>query len=237
MTIYSATAHTDIAPTLDHAVATATGQHRQLFFGQFVVMRREPRCLVCNCKERTPIEEMLFLGYGPAWIVSHLPVNSTVRLKKDGSLADDHTAAERIRSHLAKKHSHVEVTVGRAIQEHFSDQAGLELAGVSIVNGMGVMYEQILMGYEAMKRGEIRFKSMGELTSVISTFLTFQEKGGDSHAQVFQDALQAVMEELQANLDPQALTWIIAALESRPEIQSAARAIETSGEEQRALAG
>lgn len=235
MTTYSASSSSELPSAQDQSLGSGEGQHQQFFQGRYVVMKRVPDCILCNCDERTYIEEMLFLGYKAAWIARHLPPSSDMLLAQDGTPAKRTTIAERFRSHINGEHSNIEVASGRAIQEHFAEQAGFELAGVSVVNALGVMHEFMQMGYEARKNGLTAPPTVAETAKFATAILKFQEKAGPSHAGVFKEAIRAIVEELQQALDPTTLVWVLRALEARPEVRAA---IDASNEvEQRALAG
>lgn len=237
MTLHQANSRTDLSVPRDEVIARSEGQHRQLFRGRFVLMKRASRCILCKCDERTYIEEALFYGYTPSWIIRHLPETSRLLLASDGTRAEDNTILKRFESHAKNGHSNIEIESGRAIQEHFAKEAGLDLAGISVVNAMGVLHEFMLDGYRARKDGVTAPPDVAETTKIATAILQFQAKAGPSHARVFQDAIVAIMEELQQLLDPATLAWVIRSLEARPEVQAAIKADAETQQERRALAG
>lgn len=238
MTVYSARAVSVVPVPRDNAVATGTGQHRVKMFGSFVVMKRSSRCWICKCDEdRTFIEEHLFVGHHPAFIMDNLPESSKVLQTKDGRRAADNAIFGRFASHIDGHHSNIEAEAGRRLQEYWYKQSGIEGAGVSIITARGFAEETLMETYKALKKGVIA-PTMSDGLNVMKFISTMEEKSGSSHAQVFEDAIAAIFDELQRNLDPGTVGWLVQSMEARPEIKAAVKALDESkqSDEQRALA-
>lgn len=238
MTVYSARSQTVLPIPTDNTVGTGMGQHRVKMFGKFVVMKRESRCIICQSKDedRTFVEERLFEGYQPAAIIRALPSTSSIVLMSDGRPAKTNTILKRFESH-GDGHSNIEVEAGRKIQEHYVQQAGLDMAGVAVVTAMGFAQEGLFETYKAMKRGDISL-TMQDGRDFMKFISHHEEKAGNTNAIVFQDAIAAIFDELQRHLDPTTVGWLIQSMEARPEIKAAVKALADADEtdEQRALA-
>ena len=170
-----------------------------------------------------------------------------VRTATAAEAAEKHAELQKTVEKIGKLHEVVEKlnaemheakgNVDDAAVEHFAKEAGLDLAGISVVNAMGVLHEFMLDGYRARKDGVTAPPDVAETTKIATAILQFQAKAGPSHARVFQDAIVAIMEELQQLLDPATLAWVIRSLEARPEVQAAIKADAETQQERRALAG
>jgi hypothetical protein len=215
------------SPSGDIALVDKTNIVEIPVMGEMVRMLREPNCLVCQQSSavRGAIEEMILRRFTYQEMLSVMPPDCTLAMLRDGTPASLGTFTKRIQRHFGRgerpksgiriSHSSVSITEALDLRESINR--------VRNTDGLDEIIASHLETAVAVKaEGWKRFLN-GDLKMTMADFLAVsrevQEMMGEEHSddgRLFQDALQAVVEEVSKVLPTATLQALAASLEANP---------------------
>lgn len=208
-----------------HAIANAALRRGGVIVwvdGRPFEFKSVPQCRVCQSPDREKIERGLLFGHSVPTIVNSLPAKSELWLDKDGNKRSLDTMIAGIHNHSKRGHSNLDAHASRAIMEHYAQRAGMDTMADDrmILTDLGLLDDVKRRGFAAMVSGD-RKPTINQMLKAIELSLTFQDLGSEDSAEVFMEALKAVMEVLSDELPPDALSRVVDKLEGNPVIVSA----------------
>lgn len=183
--------------------------------------RSVPQCRICQSADREKIEKGLLFGHSVPTILRSLSENSDLWFDKNGDRRSEETVIAGFYNHSNRGHSNLDAQASRAIMEHYATQAGMSMADDRmILTDLGLLDDVKRRGFAAMVSGD-RTPTINQMLKAIELSLTFKDLGADNAAEVFMEALKAVMDVLASELPQDALARVVDRLEENPAIVAA----------------